>query len=144
MQRKRRGSLRDVAEEVGITMVHLSRLERGVHKPRRETAAKLAHWLGWSVEQVLQAATTPASEAERRARPAPLAPSKNRLGRELQRRRGRRRRSDVAAEIGIHASQVRILELGESVPSLPTVWKLHRWLGWPVEDVISAAMEEGD
>ena len=38
----------------------LSRIERGTHAPSVATALALAKWLGWSVEQVIEAAATPA------------------------------------------------------------------------------------
>jgi DNA-binding XRE family transcriptional regulator len=49
-----------VAKLVGIPQATLSRLERGKHRPNTDTARKLAAWLGWSLEQVLDAAEAPA------------------------------------------------------------------------------------
>jgi len=59
----RRGStpLRDVGEEVGLPHTTLSHLERGTHRPSTDTARKLATWLGWTIEQVLDAADERAS-----------------------------------------------------------------------------------
>lgn len=42
----------------------LSRLERGTHRPSYDTAVKLARWLGWTVEQVMEAASAPAPTQE--------------------------------------------------------------------------------
>ena len=46
--------------EAGVPQATLSRIERGSHRPSVDTALALAKWLGWSVEQVLEAASTPA------------------------------------------------------------------------------------
>jgi DNA-binding XRE family transcriptional regulator len=51
----------DAASEIGVPQATLSRLERGKHRPSADTARKLAKWLGWTVEQVLDAADTPLS-----------------------------------------------------------------------------------
>lgn len=50
----------DAASELGIDRGTLYRLERGTHAPSTTTALALAKWLGWSVEQVLEAAGEPA------------------------------------------------------------------------------------
>lgn len=51
-------------EELGLRLKlsrpTLSRLERGTHRPNADTALKLARWLGWTMEQVMQAADQPA------------------------------------------------------------------------------------
>jgi DNA-binding XRE family transcriptional regulator len=47
------------AEELGLDHDHFYRLERGQHRPTVDTARKLAAWLGWTLEQVLDAADTP-------------------------------------------------------------------------------------
>ncbi|MBL8619177.1 MAG: helix-turn-helix transcriptional regulator [Deltaproteobacteria bacterium] len=47
------------AAEIGVPQATLSRLERGKHRPSADTARKLAKWLGWTIEQVLEAADTP-------------------------------------------------------------------------------------
>jgi transcriptional regulator with XRE-family HTH domain len=52
--------LTDVAPRLKIAHVTLSRLERGTHRPSADTARSLARWLGWTVEQVLDAAEKPA------------------------------------------------------------------------------------
>lgn len=53
-------SLQAIGERTGVPYTTLSRLERGVHRPSYDTAVKLAAWLGWTVEQVMTAATEPA------------------------------------------------------------------------------------
>lgn len=53
-------TLRDVAAELATTNTTLSRIERGTHAPSLGTAVALARWLGWTVEQVVEAAGTPA------------------------------------------------------------------------------------
>lgn len=62
--RARRGSIvgDDVAELLELERGTYYRLERGTHKPSAETALRLARWLGWSVEQVLEAAKQPAPD----------------------------------------------------------------------------------
>ena len=57
--RREEAPLRDIAKALGITDVTLSRLERGIHRPSADTARKLAAWLAWTMEQVLDAADTP-------------------------------------------------------------------------------------
>ena len=47
------------AEQLGISKVTLYRLERGDHSPTASTALKLARWLGWTMEQVVEAAAAP-------------------------------------------------------------------------------------
>jgi hypothetical protein len=49
-----------VAPEVGLSHSAWLRLEGAVHRPSVDTARKLARWLGWTVEQVLDAAEAPA------------------------------------------------------------------------------------
>jgi transcriptional regulator with XRE-family HTH domain len=64
--RARRGAttLEQLAAELGTTHATLSRLERGEHRPTADTARRLARWLAWSVEQVLDAADAPAPAPE--------------------------------------------------------------------------------
>lgn len=50
----------EAAAKSGIARTTLSRLERGTHAPSTTTALALARWLGWTVEQVLEAAAEPA------------------------------------------------------------------------------------
>jgi DNA-binding XRE family transcriptional regulator len=50
----------DAADVLGVSGGTLSRLERGTHQPSTDTALKLARWLGWSMEQVIEAANAPA------------------------------------------------------------------------------------
>jgi hypothetical protein len=40
------------------------RLERGTHRPSYDSAVKLARWLGWTVEQVMEAAAAPPPAAQ--------------------------------------------------------------------------------
>lgn len=56
--RARRGeqSQREAAAEIGLTQPTFTRLERGSHTPSYPTAVALARWLGWTVEQVMEAA----------------------------------------------------------------------------------------
>ncbi len=62
--RARRGDATGLAaaEVVGLGEDHWYRLERGQHRPNTDTARKLAAWLGWTVEQVLDAAEAPAPQ----------------------------------------------------------------------------------
>ena len=50
----------EIAMVLGITQATLARLERGTHQPSYETAKKLAAWLGWTTDQVMEAAKAPA------------------------------------------------------------------------------------
>lgn len=61
--RARRGAAigRTAAAEVGLDHDHFYRLERGAHRPTYDTAVRLAAWLGWTVEQVMEAAKAPAT-----------------------------------------------------------------------------------
>ena len=63
--RKQRGerSLPQVGRELGVSHQTVLRLERGDHSPTASTALKLARWLGWSVERVLEAAEEQTPEA---------------------------------------------------------------------------------
>lgn len=54
-------SQEDAAAALGLTGVTLSRLERGAHRPSYDTAVKLARWLGWTVEAVMEAAVIEAA-----------------------------------------------------------------------------------
>ena len=55
---------REVAAELGTTDATVSRLERGLNMPTSSVARALARWLGWTTDQVLDAAEQPApSEA---------------------------------------------------------------------------------
>lgn len=48
----------EVASDLEIDHDHYYRLERGTHRPSYDTAVKLAAWLGWTTDQVMQAAAT--------------------------------------------------------------------------------------
>lgn len=49
-----------VAKDIGLTQSTISAVERGTHRPSADTAVKLARWLGWTVERVIEAARAPA------------------------------------------------------------------------------------
>src|SRR5881394_1361532 len=46
-------SLRDVAEETGVSASTLSRIENGTGKPDADNIARLAAWLGMPIERVM-------------------------------------------------------------------------------------------
>ena len=52
-------TLTGIAEQLGVTNPTLSRIERGTHRPSYDTALALSRWLGWTVEQVMEAAGQP-------------------------------------------------------------------------------------
>jgi len=62
--RERRGErpLRIAAAEIGCAIATLCALELDRLRPASELASKLAPWLGWTVEQVFEAAQQPARE----------------------------------------------------------------------------------
>lgn len=51
------------AAVIGVPRTTLSRIERGTHLPRWDTAVALAAWLGWTPGQVMDAAATPVDPA---------------------------------------------------------------------------------
>ena len=53
---------REVAAELGTTDATVSRLERGLNVPTALVARALARWLGWTTDQVLDAAEQPAAK----------------------------------------------------------------------------------
>jgi DNA-binding XRE family transcriptional regulator len=53
-----------IATDLGLSHDHYYRLERGTHAPSYPTAVKLAAWLGWTTDQVMEAAGRPAPSAE--------------------------------------------------------------------------------
>lgn len=57
----------ELASLVGVAETTISHQERGTHRPSYDTAVKLARWLGWTVEQVMEAAAQPVSEPPVRA-----------------------------------------------------------------------------
>lgn len=57
-------SLMDVGAQLGLDYTTLSSIERGKVRPSFGSAAILARWLGWTMEQVYEAANTPVSAAE--------------------------------------------------------------------------------
>ena len=72
MRVRRDGSTGEEAAEIlGVFRNTYYRLERGTHRPSFDTARKLAAWLGWTTDQVMDAAdqlvagddTTPDSKA---------------------------------------------------------------------------------
>lgn len=56
--RAKRGaaSLESLAPDLKLSHPTLSRIERGTHQPSYSTAKALAKWLGWTVEEVMEAA----------------------------------------------------------------------------------------
>lgn len=50
----------EAAVVLHVTAGTYYKLERGTHRPSTDTARALAKWLGWTVEQVLDAADQPA------------------------------------------------------------------------------------
>ena len=55
----------------GVERSTIGRIERGAHLPSFPTALKLARWLGWTVEQVMEAA---GEAAELQAGPGEVEP----------------------------------------------------------------------
>lgn len=64
--RRRRGqqglSLRDVAEETGVSASTLSRIENGTGKPDADNIARLAAWLDMPIERVMHSGHGSASD----------------------------------------------------------------------------------
>src|SRR5438045_4695044 len=53
-KREQKGlSLRDVADETGVSASTLSRIENGTGKPDADNIARLAAWLGMPIERVM-------------------------------------------------------------------------------------------
>jgi len=65
---------REAAAEIGIDQGMLSRLETGARSPSAQTARALARWLGWTTDQVLDAAGQPASAPSDSTPPQPPPP----------------------------------------------------------------------
>lgn len=61
------GASESSAASMAVPCGTLARLERGTHRPSADTARALARWLGWTTDQVLDAADQPA--------PLPESPS---------------------------------------------------------------------
>lgn len=62
VQRRRQDTdLRSLGRKLGLNNSTLSRIERGTHAPSYPTAVRLATWLGWTVERVMDASSTPAA-----------------------------------------------------------------------------------
>jgi len=57
-------SQRQLDVELGISRGAVGRIESGSHAPSIRTALVLARWLGWTVEQVIEAADQPASDGQ--------------------------------------------------------------------------------
>jgi transcriptional regulator with XRE-family HTH domain len=65
IQRRRDATdLRVLGDELGVSNSTLSRIERGTNRPTYDTAVKLGAWLGWTTDQVMEAAARPAPAAE--------------------------------------------------------------------------------
>ena len=71
--RKKRDHLSTVGagDQCGVPGSTLTKIERGAHRPSYDTALKLARWLGWTVEQVMEAA---GEAAELQAGPGEVEP----------------------------------------------------------------------
>lgn len=54
---------REIAAELGMSDATISRLERGLNQPTAPAARALARWLGWTTDQVLDAAEQAAPTA---------------------------------------------------------------------------------
>jgi len=68
IQAKRADSTgRAVAHDMGISGGALYRIEAGQRRPSADTARALARWLGWTMEQVLDAAVEPVEDVASRA-----------------------------------------------------------------------------
>src|SRR6476620_11053602 len=52
-------SLRDVADETGVSASTLSRIENGTGKPDADNIARLASWLDMPIERVMHQGTDP-------------------------------------------------------------------------------------
>lgn len=52
------------AATVGVSRSTYFKIEEALHLPSPSTALALARWLGWTMEQVYEAANTPVSAAE--------------------------------------------------------------------------------
>lgn len=55
-------SLRDVAEETGVSASTLSRIENGTGKPDADNIARLATWLDMPIERVMHASSRGAAD----------------------------------------------------------------------------------
>lgn len=62
-RRERRQSLRDLAEEIGVSMNTLSRVERG-HVPDLKNFQRIVDWLGVPAESFLAAESQPVATPE--------------------------------------------------------------------------------
>ncbi len=60
-------SLRDVAEETGVSASTLSRIENGTGKPDADNIARLAAWLDMPIERVMHGGHRSASDPARRS-----------------------------------------------------------------------------
>jgi len=62
-RREQRGlSLRDVADETGVSASTLSRIENGTGKPDADNIARLAAWLDMPIERVMHPGTRAAND----------------------------------------------------------------------------------
>ena len=62
-QREQQGlSLRDVADETGVSASTLSRIENGTGKPDADNIARLAAWLDMPIERVMQHGHRPVND----------------------------------------------------------------------------------
>lgn len=144
--RDRRGARRQaiVAAEIGVSRSSFARMERGGQPPSPQAAVALARWLGWSVTQVIEAANTPMAPPPTMAPVRSGALEATRLGVELERRRNGSSAALLAAELGIPATTLTLIERGKLRPSVSTAIALGRWLGWSVDEVLEAASTAAD
>lgn len=126
---RRRGGrdIRVAAEETGVAFSVLSKVERGGGF-NQQTARSLARWLGWTTDQVLDAAEQQ------------LQPSK--LGAALAAYQLDTGTEDLAARLGVSAGSLALIEQGRAVPRPDVAEKIAVVLGWSVEEVLEAVGQE--
>lgn len=128
--REHRGSRpgHEVCKDIGIDSGMYHRLEAGKRGPSAPTARALARWLGWTTDQVLDAAEQQ------------LQPSK--LGAALAAYQLDTGTEDLAARLGVSAGSLALIEQGRAVPRPDVAEKIAVVLGWSVEEVLEAVGQE--
>lgn len=128
---RRRGGrdIRIAAEETGVAFSVLSKVERGGGF-NQQTARSLARWLGWTTDQVLDAAEQ---------QPQPQG---SKLGAALAAHQLDTGAEDLAARLGVSAGSLALIEQGRAVPRPDVAEKIAVVLGWSVEEVLEAAGQE--
>lgn len=126
----RRGveSGRDVALSIGVDPAVFYRLETGRRGPSAQTARSLARWLGWTTDQVLDAAE---QQLQGSKLGAALAAHQLDTGTE-----------DLTARLGVSAGSLALIEQGRATPRPDVAEKIAVVLGWSVEEVLEAAEQE--